>query len=107
VPNNADGYMTVLWEAQAKAGKQDQMKTFIRTAVTASRHDPGNIDYEAHEVQDQPGRFVIYERWANREALDAHLGHPRMEELVPELQALMEGSIEDGVRILQPFRPAP
>jgi hypothetical protein len=31
---------------------------------------------------------------------------PRMQELVPQLLELMEGSIEDGIRLLRPFRPA-
>jgi quinol monooxygenase YgiN len=104
--NNDTACMTVLWEARAKAGKQDQMRAFLSAAVTASRHDTGNIDYEAHEVQGQPGTFIIYERWVSREALDAHLGAPRMDELVPELEDLLEGSIQDGIRILQAFRPA-
>jgi quinol monooxygenase YgiN len=104
--SNETAYVTVLWEARAKAGKQDQMRAFLGAAVTASRHDAGNIDYEAHEVQGQPGTFIIYERWVNREALDAHLGAPRMDELVPELEDLLDGSIQDGIRILQAFRPA-
>jgi quinol monooxygenase YgiN len=69
-------------------------------------HDQGHIDYEAHEVEGQPGVFVIFERWENRAALDGHLHAPRMQELVPELMELMDGTVEDGIRLLQPFRPA-
>jgi hypothetical protein len=29
-----------------------------------------------------------------------------MEELVPRLLELMDGTVEDGIRFLQPFRPA-
>ncbi|MET9789722.1 putative quinol monooxygenase [Streptomyces canus] len=55
-------YVTVLWEARAKAGKEAAMRAFMTAAVTASRHDAGNIDYEAHQVEGQPGAFVILER---------------------------------------------
>ena len=82
------------------------MKACLTRAATPSRHDAGCIDYEPHEVDGQPGTFVFYERWIGREALDAHLHAPRMQELVPQLLELMEGSIEDGIRLLQPFRPA-
>ncbi|WP_157764431.1 antibiotic biosynthesis monooxygenase [Paenibacillus riograndensis] len=99
-------YVTVLWEARAKAGREAEMKAFMTAAVTPSRNDLGNIDYEAHEVEGQPGTFIIYERWENRDALDRHLSAPRMQELVPQLLELMEGSIEEGIRLLQPFRPA-
>jgi quinol monooxygenase YgiN len=100
-----NGYVTVIWEAHAKAGKEAALKAFITAAVTPSRNDPGNIDYEAHEVAGEPGTFIIYERWENHELLDAHLSAPRMQKLVPQMLELIDGSIEDGIRLLLPFRP--
>ena len=100
-----DGYVTLLWDAKAKPGREDDLKAFISAAVTPSRNDPGNIDYEAHEVEGQVGLFVIYERWESRAHLDAHLGAPRMVALVPEMLELIEGSVEDGISLLRPFRP--
>jgi quinol monooxygenase YgiN len=100
------GYVTVLWEARAKPGKEAEMKAFMTAAVTASRNDSGNIDYEAHQVEGDPATFIIYERWVSRDALDGHLSAPRVRDLVPRLLELMEGSIDDGIRILRPFRPA-
>ena len=49
------------------------MKSFIADRVTASRHDAGNIEYAAHEVEGQPGAFIIFELWESREALEGHL----------------------------------
>jgi quinol monooxygenase YgiN len=100
-----NGYVTVLWHARAKAGREADLKAFITAAVTPSRNDPGNIDYEAHEVLGDAGAFVIYERWESREHLDAHLSAPRMTELVPQMLELIDGSIKDGISLLQPFRP--
>lgn len=57
----------VLWEAKAKPGREAEMKAFLTAAVTPSRHDAGCIDYEPHEVDGQPGTFVIYERWISRD----------------------------------------
>jgi quinol monooxygenase YgiN len=101
----ANGYVTVIWETKAKPGKEAELKAFIAAAVTPSRNDAGNIDYEAHEVDGAPGAFVIFERWETREYLDAHLGAPRMQELVPRMLELIDGSIEDGITLLRPFRP--
>ena len=58
-----DGCATVLWDAKAKHGREGDLKAFIAAAVTPSRNEAGNIDYEAHEVGGQPGAFVIYEHW--------------------------------------------
>ncbi|WP_455902100.1 putative quinol monooxygenase [Rhodococcus gordoniae] len=46
-----------------------------------------------------PGTFIIYERYEQRELLDTHLGAPRMRELVPQMLELIDGSIEDGIRL--------
>jgi quinol monooxygenase YgiN len=100
-----NGYVTVIWETKAKPGKEAHLKAFITAAVTPSRNDAGNIDYEAHEVDGQPGAFVIYERWETREHLDAHLSAPRMQDLVPHMLELIDGSIEDGITLLHSFRP--
>lgn len=100
-----DGYVTVIWQTAAKPGREADLKAFITAAVTPSRNDAGNIDYEAHEVDGRPGAFVIYERWETREHLDAHLGAPRMQDLVPVMLDLIDGSIEEGITILRPFRP--
>jgi quinol monooxygenase YgiN len=100
-----DGYVTVIWQTQAKTGREADLKAFIAAAVTPSRNDAGNIDYEAHEVDGRPGAFLIYERWESRGHLDAHLGAPRMKDLVPQMLELIDGSIEDGITLLRPFRP--
>jgi hypothetical protein len=67
-------------------------------AVIPSRNDAGNTDYEAHEVDGQPGIFLIYERWETREHLDAHLSAPRMQDLVPQMLDLIDGSKGDFIR---------
>lgn len=100
-----DGYVTLIWEARSKPGREADLKAFLTRAVTPSRNDRGNIEYEAHEVEGEPGTFVILERWETRQALDRHLNAPRMTELVPRLLELMEGTIEEGVRFLHAFRP--
>jgi quinol monooxygenase YgiN len=101
----ADACVTVIWQTTAKPGREGDLKAFITAAVTPSRNDAGNIDYEAHEVDGTPGAFVIYERWQTRAHLDAHLSAPRMRELVPQMLELIDGSVEDGISLLRPFRP--
>ncbi|WP_442845118.1 putative quinol monooxygenase [Leeuwenhoekiella sp. H156] len=100
-----NNYVTVLWEAQAKVGRDAEMKSFITGVVTSSRYDQGCIDYEAYEVEGQTGKFIIFERWESTAALEGHLQSQRMVEKAPQLLEMMEGSIEEGIRLLQSFRP--
>ncbi|WP_343692358.1 antibiotic biosynthesis monooxygenase [Chitinophaga sp.] len=100
-----NNYVTVLWEAQAKVGMEAEMKSFITGVITSSRYDAGCIDYEAHEVEGQAGKFIIIERWESMDALQGHLNSTRSQEKGPQLLKMMEGSIENGIRFLKPFRP--
>lgn len=103
--DNLDTLVALVWEARAKPGREAEMKAFLTDVVTSSRADPGCIDYEFHEVVDQPGTFIAYERWVSRAALDNHLSCDRMQKKGPELLELMDGTIEGGIRLLRPFRP--
>jgi quinol monooxygenase YgiN len=104
--SQAEDFVAVIWEARAKPGREAEMRSFLTAAVTQARNDPGCIDYEMHEVPDATSVFIAYERWVSRAALNGHLHAPRMKEMVPRLLTLMEGSIEDGMRIIQRMRPA-
>ena len=101
----ANEYVTAIWEARSKVGREAEMKAFLTGVITSSRSDPGCVDYEFHEVVDTPGTFIAYERWENQAALDGHLNGARMQQKGAALLKLMDGSIEDGLRILRPFRP--
>ena len=50
---NTDG-VVLLYTAKAKPGKEHELKKFLVSLVTGSRHDPGNISYELHEVEGDP-----------------------------------------------------
>ena len=47
------------------ASRLDMMRT--------SRDEPGCLEYTYAADPIDPGRVVLYERWASQEALDAHL----------------------------------
>jgi len=54
----------------------DQREQFLagRAAMMrASRAEPGNLEYAFCADPIDPSRVVLYERWATREDLDAHI----------------------------------
>ncbi|WP_382309827.1 putative quinol monooxygenase [Herbiconiux sp. UC225_62] len=97
--------IAALWVAQAKEGREAEVRELIARVVTPARHDEGNIDYEVHEDEARPGTFVVYERWVSREALRRHTESPWISELIPPLLELTTGNIEDELRFLRPIRP--
>lgn len=61
----------------------DTVRRLLTEAAAAVRqHEPGNLLYIAHESADEPGRFFIYEQYANQEAQIAHRAAPHFQDLV-------------------------
>jgi quinol monooxygenase YgiN len=54
----------------------DQRDAFVASrheSMQKSRSEPGNLEYTVAPDPIDPGRVVLYERWVDQAALDAHL----------------------------------
>ena len=103
---NTDG-VVLMYTAKAKPGKEEELRKFLVSLITASRHEPGNISYELHEVADEPGTFIFYEQWISPKILDAHTQTPGLKEFVARAEELMGYPFEAGMKKLTKLRPDP
>ncbi len=103
---STDG-VVLLYTAKAKPGKEHELKKFLVSLVTGSRHDPGNISYELHEVADDPSTFMFYEQWISEEALEAHTKTAPLQEFAARAGELMTHPFEAGMQKLKKLRPDP
>jgi quinol monooxygenase YgiN len=58
----------------------DQREAFLagrRDAITTARAEAGCLEYAVTADPIEPGRVVLYERWADQASLDAHLAAAR------------------------------
>jgi quinol monooxygenase YgiN len=53
-----------------------QVMALSRAHVLRSRTEPGCLEHAVTIDADDPLRLVFFERWADREAIDAHLKLP-------------------------------
>jgi quinol monooxygenase YgiN len=56
-----------------RPGGEEQVASALRNMRAPSRAEPGNLDYQVLRDPQQPGRFVLYERYADEAAFQAHL----------------------------------
>ena len=63
---------------QADPGKGSEQVAAFAEIARLVRAEAGCLQYDLHAVADDPDRFVVLERWASREALDAHLATPHL-----------------------------
>ncbi len=60
----------------------DRATELVTSLVTATRAEPGNLDYSFASVLGDPGRLVISERWEDQAAIDAHMAAPHFVEFM-------------------------
>jgi quinol monooxygenase YgiN len=72
--------LAVTWVA--KDGEADTVAEILRQATTLSRAEPGCLQYDVHRDRDDPNRFVLFERYVDEAALEAHGASPHFQELV-------------------------
>lgn len=68
----ASQLLTVVAEMQAKPGKEADLRAAVTALVAPTHQEDGCVQYDLHESTDQPGRFVFYENWTSRQALEQH-----------------------------------
>jgi quinol monooxygenase YgiN len=77
--------LSVRWVA--RDGERDAVEEILRRMAPLSRAEPGCLQYEAHRQRDDPNTFVLFERYADEAALEAHAASSHFQELVVQ-QAL-------------------
>jgi len=63
----------VIAQYTVRPGEEDRVATALRNMRAPSRAEPGNLDYQVLRDPRQPGVFVLYERYADEAAFQAHL----------------------------------
>ncbi|MFD8388932.1 putative quinol monooxygenase [Streptomyces sp. NPDC059680] len=72
----------VVAQYQCAPADADTVRGALRTMRELVRSEPANLAYEAHEVVDQPGAFVLYERYTDRAGFEAHKETEHFAELI-------------------------
>lgn len=67
-----------------------KLRDAARELVPATRAEPGNITYAFAEDVNEPGLFHIIERWADDDAVKAHMGMPHTAAFGPKLRELRD-----------------
>jgi quinol monooxygenase YgiN len=51
---------------------REEIAGTLRALATASRQEPGCVNYIPHHLEDDPDTVIIYEQYRDAEALEAH-----------------------------------
>ena len=85
----SSGVYYVVAEIVAKPGSADALRTLLVSFAEKSRNEPGCKLYTLLEVESEPGRFLTYEIWSDKAALQAHMTSPNVKETLPKLGPIL------------------
>jgi quinol monooxygenase YgiN len=95
--------VAIIVHYQALAGKGDEVAALLSRHTAATRAEPGCRDFVALRGVEDPDSFVLYERYASREAFEAHLASPHFEGIaVARVRPLLAERTLSFQQVVQP-----
>ena len=82
------GYF-VIAELVSKKDRADDLRALLVPFAEKSAKEPGCLVYTLMEVMAEPGRFLTFERWTDKAALEAHMVTPDIKAIVPKLEPVL------------------
>ncbi len=82
--------LTVVAHIRAKADQIALVQSELEKLLAPTRKEPGCLQYDLHQDNQDPTHFVMLETWASPEQLQAHAAGQPMK----DFQAAVEGVIE-------------
>lgn len=86
------GPFTLIVHLQVKKGEEKGFIEAAKPCIAATRKEKGCIAYELHQDQEDPTRFVFFEKWKSVKDLEAHLAAEHTRKLVDHLGKIAAGS---------------
>jgi quinol monooxygenase YgiN len=87
----------VIVEAQAKPGKEQELRARLLDVIAPSREETSCRHYHLHEDLDAPGRFLSYETWSSRGAFEEHRQSAHMQRLNAAIGELLASPLRVNV----------
>ncbi len=82
--------LTIVANVVAKADKIEFVKAELLKLIELTRAEPGCINYNLHQDNENPAHFTFYENWTSSALLQAHLQSKHIADYV----AATDGAIE-------------
>lgn len=90
---------TLIVPFETQVGKGEELVSLFASFVPLVRQEPGNIDFHFHKVTGSDTKFVLYERWADKQSLETHAKLSSTMTFVQQVQNLLTHSVQDAILI--------
>ncbi|MEN0111304.1 MAG: putative quinol monooxygenase [Planctomycetota bacterium] len=97
----AGGEFVMVVLLEVPEGGADALIAAMDAPTRGTLAEPGNLAYALSRDADNPQRFLLYERWRNVAALDAHLRQPYLVALLKQFADVL--AKPPGVTVYAPI----
>jgi quinol monooxygenase YgiN len=84
--------LVVVAVMKAKAGMEHEMEKALRNIIPKVEAEKGTLTYTLHRAKKEPGKFLMYEKYPDKEALKEHSSTPHFAELFGKIGPMLDGS---------------
>lgn len=70
--------LTIVAQVKARADRIDLVKSELMKLIATTREEAGCLQYDLHQDNEDPARFLFYENWESRELWQAHMNAPHL-----------------------------
>ena len=81
--------VTVVVRIRAKEGCEAEVKRELLALLAPTRAERGCLNYDMHEMPDEPTLFLFHETWASDADLDRHLMEPHVQSWIAKAERLL------------------
>jgi quinol monooxygenase YgiN len=86
---------------EAKPGHADDLRAMIVKLTRENRREPGCVTFIPYEADQFPGRFYLYEIFADAGAFEAHLDTDHVKEFRTALPSASRSGPDDLVQLIE------
>jgi len=105
--NKEDDPITIMLFVDSKKGTEGSFKELYHAAMPKFRSEPGVINYQLSQLENDSTRFVTYEKFRNEDAFKYHLSFPAINPVIDYLNTSIEKQpFQAGLHKLIAFAPA-
>lgn len=83
--------LTVVAVMKAKEGKEKEMEQVFRDNIPKVEPEEGTLAYVLHRARKDPGKFLFYEKYRDKDALKYHSSTPGLAEFFEKIGPLLDG----------------
>jgi quinol monooxygenase YgiN len=91
---------TLFVTIKAKSGKEKELEAAFAPCIAATKKETGCLAYELSRDPDDPTAYLLFEKYKNVAALEAHLKLEHTTKLLKALEPLTDGEIKAKVYVV-------